>query len=72
MFDVLSGIIITQKCKKVQFPCLLKETVPLHRRYGLIALLSLIPMSFIHAFVGRKLVESGMEMRVLWLYPKKK
>jgi hypothetical protein len=40
--------------------------------YGLIALLSLIPISFIHAFVGRKLIESGMEMRVLWLYPKKK
>lgn len=40
--------------------------------YGFIALLSLIPMCFIHAYAGRKLIESGMEMRVLWLYPTNK
>lgn len=37
--------------------------------FGLTALLVFIPLCFIHAYVGRKLIESGMEMRVLWLYP---
>ncbi|TXG84415.1 MAG: hypothetical protein E6R13_03130 [Spirochaetes bacterium] len=37
--------------------------------YGTVSLISFIPMCFIHAYVGRKLIQSGMEMRVLWLYP---
>lgn len=35
------------------------------------AFLSLPILSFAHALFGRYLINQGMEMRVLWLYPRK-
>lgn len=41
-------------------------------KFSWLALLAMPVFCFGHAFIGRYLIEKGMEMRVLWLYPKEK
>lgn len=36
--------------------------------FGLISLLWFIPVSFIHGYIGRHLLENGWDLRVLWLH----